>query len=573
MTVPGSTLTAGPQGLAWLERILGDDEDAVAGGRVAVLAADGSALSRTQLAARVGGLAEALWHRGVRAGDRVAIALDRSPELIVGMLASLAVGAAYVVIDPRYPEQRRRFMLADSAPAVVLAPGDGPDVLAPADWPATGAVPPLAPPAERLAYLAYTSGTTGTPKGVAVTFGALSAYLDWCLATLPCTGDGVPLFASAAFDHAVTCIYPPLVRGEPLKLLPEVGSGEALGRELLVRAPYSYVKATPSHLRFLDAAERARLGTGAGLIMLGGEAADAATIRALRTDAPALRVLNHYGPTEATVGCVCFEVPSGWEEDPVPIGEPMAHVTARIEDGELWVGGRCLAAGYWTDGVPRQEGGFVTDRDGVRWYRTGDRVERAGDAGLVFAGRGDRQVKRLGHRIDLSEVEAALSTVPSIASAVALQPVRGGALAAVVTPSHGPGEAELRAAVGAQLVAAAVPARIVRAAALPFDAHGKLDRPAVEALLAAAVAAAAPPPGEVGVVERLAGLWKGALAIDDVREDDDFFDLGGDSLAAVEVVEGVAEELGLEVELSLLFTCPTFGAFARSVAALAAEPR
>jgi len=537
----------------WLDVILGGGG---ARNGAAVVSDDGESVSFTELAARVGGLQAALAAHGLVQGDRVVIELERSVSLIVAMLAVLDAGLTYVVLDPGQPAARRASIAVDCGAALRLttASGDGPPRLAPSDWPRSGARRPARREPDDLAYIAYTSGSTGTPKGVAVPHGALAAYLDWCVATLPFRGDGVPLFATAAFDHAVTCIYPPLIKSEPVKLLPPVGAGQHLGTDLLERGPYSYVKATPSHLRFLSAEQRGALGSSALLVMLGGERSDAALVRSLRTDSPTVRIMNHYGPTEATVGCLTYEISPGAERDPVPIGFPMPHVDVRIEAGELVVGGVCAAAGYWNAAEARVDSGAPFSlADGKRWYRTGDQVAVDEDGVHVYLGRGDRQVKHLGQRIELDEIEHALVAVPTVDSAAAISVSDG--LCAVVAPLVGAAQDEIKEALREVLPPAAVPRRIVRVDGVPVTPNGKRDVAAIGAL----VAVAAPVASDAR--SALAKIWCQILELEEVRDEMDFFDEGGDSLAVVELAEAIADELGQEIELGMLFENARFDRF------------
>jgi acyl-coenzyme A synthetase/AMP-(fatty) acid ligase len=394
---------------------------------------------------------------------------------------------------------------------------------------------------------------------------SLARYIDWCGDALPRRGDGVPLFATASFDHAVTCLFPPLVAGEPIKLMPEFGEGEQLGEALLARGPYSFVKATPSHMRLLSADQRARLGTASAAILLGGEASDLALVASLRRDDPGLRILNHYGPTEATVGCLVFEVPLDHAAEAIPIGAPMPHVSVRVEDGELLIGGDCLASGYWRQGVgPVATGGFFADAAGLRWYRSGDLVGRTASGDLIHEGRLDRQVKHLGHRIELEEVESALRRVDTVEDACVVQLKDGGHLVAAVVPAAGLDEGEIKEEAAAGLISQAIPRQVVRVEALPTNVNGKCDFDAVASLFDPV----AGPAEELS----LADLWRDVLEVDgEIGPEDDFFELGGDSLAAVELVETIGARHGVELEISILFTASAFGDFEKAVHQLTAE--
>ena len=383
---------------------------------------DGGALTYRQLIERVDGLARDLLRRGISSNARVAIHLERSPELIVAILATLAAGAAYVPLDPDFPLARLRHIIADSRPALVLGS------IEPAMLSLDGRIPVLSPRqwsrsrrkvevrSRGPAYLIYTSGSTGLPKGVVIGRAALNNYLAWAVAELPFGGDGVPLLASASFDHAVTCYFPPLMMGDCLVLLPPLEGGRNLKAGLLTGRRYSYVKITPSHFRLLDLEARAELGRSAALVMFGGEQVGANLIADVRRDRPLLPVINHYGPTETTVGCCVYRVPTGVVADPVPIGRPMPGVEAFIrrergaaangmDVGELLIGGKALARGYWRS--PKQTAAkFIRSSNGRgrtrRWYRTGDLVRRTENGDFIFLGRADDQVRdsRPSRRID-----------------------------------------------------------------------------------------------------------------------------------------------------------------------------
>src|SRR5262249_52045087 len=184
------------------------------------------------------------------------------------------------------------------------------------------------------AYLVYTSGSTGAPKGVVVGHGALDNYLQWAVAELPFTGGGTPLFASIAFDHTVTCLFPPLLMGETVMLLPKWRDPRDLGRALLRGRYFSFVKITPSHFRWLDVDERAALGRSTDLVMFGGERLTANLVADVRRDKPDLAVMNHYGPTETTVGCCVYKIPAGPVNDPIPIGQELPGGETRIRQEE-----------------------------------------------------------------------------------------------------------------------------------------------------------------------------------------------------------------------------------------------
>lgn len=538
-------------------------------------------LTYRQLMERVDGLAHDLRRLGILPNSRVAICLDRSPELIVAILATLAAGAAYVPLDPDFPAARLRQIIEDSEPALILGSADA------AALSADGRVPILDPrqwsrarravdvPSRGPAYLIYTSGSTGRPKGVVVGRASLNNYLAWAVAALPFAGDGVPLVASVSFDHAVTCYFPPLLMGDCLVLLPPLQGGRNLAAGLLTGRRYSYVKITPSHFRLLDPDARAELGRCAGLVMFGGEQVSASLIADVRRDRPSLPVMNHYGPTEATVGCCVYRVPPGAVVDPVPIGRPLPGVDAviRREDGapaqdkdfgELLIGGKALARGYWRS-PEHTAAKFISLPNGRgkarRWYCTGDMAQRTASGDLICLGRRDDQVKILGHRIELAEVEAGLRAYPGVRQAAVITAETAGLpglVAAVATSVPKPSESDLRAHLYACLPSVMVPRRIAILDQLPIGAGGKLDR---AALLKALAPDDTPLPPST-VEEIVARKFVEALDQPSIRFEDDFFELGGDSIATIEIVISLREHFGISLEPTALFEYPTVRALA-----------
>lgn len=543
-----------------------------------------SSIRYDELERRVGGVAHTMRAAGVEPRCRVAICLERSQDLIVGILGVLACGATYVPLDPDTPHERLVQIIRDCRPAAILAGQDGAKLaettgvarLDPGGWATDGHVSGAG--TRELAYIVYTSGSSGTAKGVMVGHASLENYIAWCVAELPFTGHGVPLFASVSFDHAITCYLPPLLKGEAVFLVPRVEGGRTLARALLTGRRYSYVKITPSHLRLLDLDQRAQLGRRTNLVMFGGERLTGDLVAHVRRDEPGLAVMNHYGPTEATVGCCVYRVPPDAAAGSVPIGKPIPGVTTMVrradltaaavsEPGELHVGGLALARGYW-DQPELTARSFADVRDGAgrstRWYLTGDVVVRHRDGELRYLGRADDQVKVLGHRVEPSEIEHVLHLHPQVREAfvVADPSSERARLVGAVTLAFGTiTDQQLRSHVRSHLPPAHVPARLVVLNTPPLTRNGKVDRQAI-------LAAAAPMEDDetAGPLEdRIAAAFAEMLGLPDADPDEDFFELGGDSLASVETVAWIQDELGVELEVSALFDHPTARALARHI--------
>jgi amino acid adenylation domain-containing protein/non-ribosomal peptide synthase protein (TIGR01720 family) len=406
-----------------------------------------------ELDARANQLAHYLRGRGVGAESRVGLMLDHCPEMVVGLLAILKAGGAYVPLDVAYPAQRLALMVSDSGQRVLLTQRSRrdrlPDSLATvvdldALPSAVDALPRTGPPrpaavADNIAYVMYTSGSTGRPKGVEVTHRSLANYLHWCRARYRYSENGpVPVHTSLAFDLTVTSLLVPLGIGQPIVLLdPTDRTCGGLVEGLVADPPFSVLKLTPSHLKLLDEQLRLRsreVGAGMGVFVIGGEALSGERLRFWRDHSPQTRIVNEYGPTEATVGCCVYEVPAGSIADgPVPIGTPIQNARIYLLDGmlnpvpagvpgELYIGGEVLARGYLNQPGPTAER-FIPDPfhgAGMRMYRTGDLGRHLPTSQLEYLGRLDHQVKIRGHRVEPGEVESALEAHPAVSQCAVL---------------------------------------------------------------------------------------------------------------------------------------------------------
>ncbi len=517
---------------------------------LAVVHDDGE-LTYAELDAAADRLAQWLIARGAGPEQRVAVVLDRTPDLVVALLAVLRTGAAYVPVDPEHPAARVETILRLSDPVVVLR--DLPDLTgAP-----TGQVPGAYPP-QRAAYVVFTSGSTGVPKGVVVEHRALAAFLRAMVDRFaPTPADRVLAVTTVAFDIAVLELFLPLVCGARVVLADgDLRTEPDRLLDLCRRAGITLVQATPSLWQVLlehapDAVRDLR-------VLSGGEALSAGAARALSRSAG---LTNLYGPTETTVWSTAADLSDA--DGTPPIGEPIAGTAVHVLDrhlrpvpvgvvGELYIAGVGLARGYL--GRPDLTASrFVADpsNTGGRLYRTGDLV-RWGPGGLEFAGRVDAQVKVRGFRVEPGEVEAALCAHPRVRQA-AVVAADGRLVGYVVAEGGADG---LGAFLAARLPAYLVPSVFVEMDRIPLTPNGKLDRAALPA-----------PTGGGGgrrpesVREKaLCELFAEVLDVLNVGVDDDFFALGGHSLSATRLVSRIRAVLGVEIPMRLLFEAPTVAA-------------
>ncbi|MEU6234713.1 amino acid adenylation domain-containing protein [Kitasatospora sp. NPDC047058] len=562
----------------------------------------GATLDYRELAARADRLARLLAARSIGPGTIVALALPRSPDLVVALLAVAKSGAAYLPLDPDYPADRLAYMLADAAPAALLtdtatAPRlpahqvplllvDGPEA---AGFPAT----PLAQhertrplTADDVAYVIYTSGSTGRPKGVPVThhnvvrlFTATDHWFGFG------AGDVWTLFHSYAFDFSVWELWGALLHGGRLVVVPHLVSRDpAAFLDLLARERVTVLNQTPSAFYQLSAADRDRPGTELALryVVFGGEALELARLddwyQRHADDAPVL--VNMYGITETTVHVshIALDRASAAAGTSSTIGVNIPDLRVYVLDrhlqpvppgvtGEMYVAGAGLARGYLGRPALSAER-FVADpyaelfgERGTRMYRSGDLARRRTDGVLEYFGRADQQVKIRGFRIELGEIEAALAAHPDVADAAVIvrEDVPGDKRLvgyAVPAPSvHAVTAEELRTHTAAGLPVHMVPSAVVLLDKLPLTANGKLDRRALPAPDAPASGGGRPPrnPRE----QQLCELFAEVLGLPAVGVEDDFFALGGHSLLVVRLAGRIRNVLGLEAGIGTLFQAPT----------------
>ncbi|MFG3577296.1 non-ribosomal peptide synthetase [Micromonospora chersina] len=546
------------------------------------LVCDGVPLTYAELNTAANRLARLLVSRGAGSETRVALALPRSCELVVAMLAVLKSGAAYVPVDTGYPAGRIAYLLEDAAPALVVAtpdtaalvPGDAlvldgelgadqPD----GDLTDADRRSPLRP--EHPAYVLYTSGSTGRPKGVVVEHRAVTAYLAWARHTYPGLAGVALLHSPVSFDLTVTGLLGTLTAGGTIRLAAiDEPAARAGGRP-------AFLKVTPSHLPLLDG----ELSPTADLV-IGGEALTGEQLAGWRAAHPDVAVVNEYGPTEATVGCVAARIAPGEPvpPGPVPIGTPTWNTRALLLDaalqpvppgvvGELYVTGAQLARGY------HRRPGLTAERflpcpygpPGARMYATGDLARWRPDGSLDYLGRRDDQVKVRGMRIELGEVEAALLAHPDVRAAAAAVRTDGGEPTLVgylVGPAH---EDSVRAELARELPAHLVPAALVRLDALPLTPNGKLDRAALPAPAAAAPAEDAYVAPRTEAESLVAEVYAEILQVEKVGALDDFFSLGGNSLRGMRAMARIRAEVDVDLPMRALFSSPVVADLAAQI--------
>jgi len=551
---------------------------------VAVEGEDGAVLTYAELERRARGIAAWLRGQGVRAGDRVGIRLDRTPDLVAALLGVWGAGAAYVPLDSAHPAERLEVILEDGRVAVVVGEKDLKDFKDQKDDNETGEAFP-----EATAYVLFTSGSTGRPKGVEVSHRSLVNLLR-SMAGLYGMGPADRFLAvtTVSFDIAGLELFLPLITGGRVLLASRetTADGAALARALDERGA-TVLQGTPATWRQL--ADSDWPGRPGLLRLCGGEALDrdlAGRLLAL----PGGPLWNEYGPTETTIWSTVQRVERNEPAPALSVGRPIANTTVFLLGrdlcpaplggvGELCLGGAGVARGYL--GRPELTAErFIpnpfAEREGrsdqSRLYRTGDLARWLADGRLEYLGRTDHQVKLRGFRVELGEIEAALRRDPAVrAAAVVLQRKGEGTrlLAAIVpvSPDAAPDPAALRESLRGALPEYMIPAAFTMLDALPLSPSGKVDRKALERLDPAVSQGDGPAP-QGADEELLASLWCEVLGIERVGAADDFFALGGHSLLATRLTLHIREAFGADLPVRAIFQAPTIAAQARVIASL-----
>ncbi|CAM3551039.1 Carrier domain-containing protein [Bordetella sputigena] len=588
--------------------------DGVDGSGISLVSGRGAGLltlTYAELERQSNRLAHRLLSLGVGPERRVAIAAHRHPSLVVSLLAVLKTGAAYVPLDPEYPDDRLAYMMRDSAPALLLTQSWLSDRMR--AW--TGAVlevdtldlsgePDRAPEipvhAEQACYVIYTSGSTGKPKGATNRHVGLGNRIAWMQQAYGLGSDDVVLQKTPfSFDVSVWEFFWPLMAGARLAL---AGVGEHRDAERLLSRIVDHGVTTmhfvPSMLHaFVSHCESLGGGANPGgeapmlalarqalrRIYCSGEALPAELCTRLQAVFPAVELHNLYGPTEAAIDVTSWDC-ANTSGTGVPIGRPIAGLRTHVLDanlnevppgvaGELYLGGIGLGRGYLNRPALTADR-FIADPFGTgqRLYRTGDLARWNHEGQLEYLGRLDHQIKLRGQRIELGEIEAQLLAQPGVKQAVVLAqvetaagtPTQAGAalrLVAYVTPAELDTTA-LRRALEASLPAYMIPSAFVMLDALPVTANGKLDRKALPQAEFASTQCYEAPQGQAEAT--LAAIWREVLGATRIGRHDNFFELGGDSISVMQVFALLRQRHGVEAGARVLFDAPSIAALARS---------
>lgn len=573
-------------------------------------------LTYGELNVRANQLAHYLRSRGVGPGTLVALCVERSLEMIVGLLGVLKAGAAYVPLEPSWPAKRLALLCQQTTARVVVTqshfavrfPSNTPLLCLDSDWDVIAQQPDHNPAValtpEHLVYVIFTSGSTGQPKGVAIAHKQLYNYLAAIQQRLALPiGATFATVSTLAADLGNTAIFPTLCNGGTLLV---IGQEQALDAAALAacfqQQPLDCLKITPSHLQALLHTPHPERILPRQRLVLGGEALSWELVAQIHQLAPACRIFNHYGPTETTVGVLTYAVECAaapLSTTHVPLGRPLSNVQAYILDvqqqllpvgvpGELYIGGNQVGCGYWQQPGLTAERFIVNPFGAGRLYKTGDRCRQLPDGNIEYLGRADFQVKIRGFRIELGEIESVLAAHPSVGEAVVIaredRSQGEKQLVAYVVPDRERGRegekengwvgiaaADLRSYLQQRLPEYMLPNAIVVLDDLPLTPNGKVDRNALPSPQGLNVNSAGRMP-RTATEHTLAAIWCDILRLERVSIDDNFFALGGHSLLAVRLLAQIRRAFDCSLPLTTLFQAPTIAQFATMLQQPAAIP-
>jgi amino acid adenylation domain-containing protein len=536
---------------------------------------EGETLTYLELNQRANAVAHRLSRIGAQAGTIVGLHAERSLEMIVGLLGILKTGAAILPLDPSYPASRLTFMMEDTGSRILLTDNRvaasrpvGPiNVVSmePESTPELREDPPEGDwSASDVMYIVYTSGSTGKPKAVPIHHRSVVNLLTFAARKFAMgPGDAVGAVATFAFDMSVLDFWLPLVTGARLCVVPRgvVIDPRQLDR-FITETAITFMQATPSAWQMLI--ESGWTGRAGLTVVSAGESLTPLLAKSLRDRSAA--VWNAYGPTETTVWATLGQVE---DEGPITIGRPIANVRVYILDdrgepvpigiaGEITIGGAGVSAGYLNRPVETIHR-FVPDKfvPDDRFYRTGDLARFLPDGRIDYLGRIDEQIKHLGYRIEPAEIEAALLKLPNVSAAVVVKrdqvPGRSLLVAYIVSTGSAPADSDMRQLLRATLPEYMVPSAFVVLDRIPYSMNGKLDRRSLPAPSIGARLEWSGSAPSSALEAQLLKVWTGILGVQELGVEDNFFDLGGDSLMAWRLVAAAGQSLGVDLPLVVLF--------------------
>jgi tyrocidine synthetase-3 len=541
-------------------------------------------LTYRELDGRVNQLANWLRARGIKAGVPVGIYLEHSPETIIALLGVLKAGGFYVPFDTAHPRARIDFMISDTAtPLVITQEHLRESMNEKAAPPNSDATP------DDLAYVIYTSGSTGEPKGVEIRHRSLVNYVWWAKnqyvrdETL-----AFALYSSLAFDLTVTSIFSPLITGNRIVIYREEGGSSAI-EEILKDNKVGVLKLTPSHLALMKIQDNSQ--SRIRRLIVGGEQFETElATEVLRSFDGNVEIINEYGPTEATVGCMIHRFdPAQDTQAFVPVGRPAANAQIYVLDddlkpvaenvlGEMYLAGDGLARGYLKRATLTAEK-FIDNpfTSGQRMYRTGDLARWLPHGIIEYVGRKDGQVKYHGHRVELNEIKRALNRHPQIRDSViviARDKTGNDAMIAYYVSRQALDSTELHEFLTGSIIEETIPNVFVHLRKLPLTLNGKLNLRALPTLDEVKQRAQHTYVAPRNLVEeQLAEIWKQVFGVERVGIHDNFFELGGHSLIATQVIGRVRQTLHTELLVRSVFEAPTIAELAAAIAKLEEQPK
>lgn len=561
---------------------------------------DGEQLTYRELDDYANQLANHLVSMGVEPGTLVGILMRRSIDLVACILGVLKTGAAFVPLDPDWPQSRLDFVISEiDFPLLLTNPSSQRQA---ADFRGNSArfldldemkssitakrktKPDYLRNSASLAYLIYTSGSTGRPKGTMISHKALTNYLYWCRDEYnPEKGSGIPLHSSIAVDFSMTCLFLPLISGNTLVLMDESRGSAPLNLARLTGTPWGLLKLTPLHAQVIGEQLSEKSNVRVYTLLLGGEELKGEHVALWRRKVRDVTIINEYGPTEATVGCAVYRIPEGTGSvGVIPIGKPIANMRLYILDqygnpvpigvsGELWIAGTGLAKGYFKRPELTEER-FLPDpfssSPGAKRFKTGDLARYLPSGEIEYLGRVDRQVKLRGHRIELEEIETVLWKHPAV-KAVAVKVLEKGmekSLAAYIVPTDKSGDfnAEIfRSYLRHQVPGHMIPNYFTFIDSFPMTMGGKIDYEALpfpngEGIRSRPSRRQIPPATDIQ--KKMVRIWCDVLGIDSVGISDNFFELGGHSLQTLRLQERIQKEFNVQLSLEEFLSDPCIDA-------------